>query len=74
MRVFPDLKETTPDEVFDVIEQCVTAAASFYVRANSVDPQLDIHALNDILHWARNRGYECPSPCFDEPESEEVSQ
>ena len=61
MRVFPDLKETTPDEVFDAIEQCVTAAASFYVRANSVDPQLDIHALNDFLHWANNRLAKSPS-------------
>jgi|5B_taG_2_1085324.scaffolds.fasta_scaffold64623_1 ribulose bisphosphate carboxylase small subunit len=71
MRVFSDLKETTPDEVFDAIEQCVTAAASFYVRSNSVDPMIDIHALNDFMHWANNRGYEVPIPCFDDPELEE---
>ena len=68
MKVFTDLENTTPDEVFEVVQQCITAAASFHVRKNSNDPEVDVHALNELLHFARNKGYDAPPPCFDQPE------
>jgi hypothetical protein len=68
MKVFTDLENTTPDEVFEVVQQCITAAASWHVRQNSSDPQLDLHGLNELLHFAGNKGYDAPPPCFDEPE------
>tara|TARA_R100000479_G_C6195246_1_gene132671 strand:+ start:238 stop:456 length:219 start_codon:yes stop_codon:yes gene_type:complete len=68
MKVFTDLENTTPDEVFEVVQQCIVAAASWHVRQNSSAPWLDQHWLNELLHFARNKGYDVPPLYFDEPE------
>ncbi len=68
MKVFTDLENTTPDEVFEVVQQCITAAASFHVRKNSNDPEVDVHALNELLRLMSCSGYDVPSPRFDQPE------
>ena len=71
MKVFTDLENTTPDEVFEVVQQCIPAAASWHVRNNSNDPEIDNYSLNDLLLWSRDKGYDSPSLNFDQPELEE---
>ena len=72
MKVFPDLERTTPDDVYEVVQQCITAAASWHVRHNSNDPEVDNYALNELLLWSRNQGYDSPSLNFDQPKLEEL--